>query len=138
MSARALPAAPRAARRRAAFGVLWSTLRAGSAPGAPSLAERAHNAPAMTRDALAGRWTGPGRTRLGLAALGVLYLISPVDVVPEALIPIVGLLDDAVVAAWAAGAALIATEDYARWRAENPAPLDPPAAGPAPGAITRH
>nr|WP_240895061.1 DUF1232 domain-containing protein [Kineococcus siccus] len=72
----------------------------------------------MTRDALAGRYAGPGRTRLGLAVAGLAYLVSPLDVLPEAFLPLVGLVDDAVVAAWVAGSVLVATEDYASWRRE--------------------
>ena len=108
---------PRSTRRRGALRVLWRTARASRQPGTPGLGRRLAATPAMTRDALRGRWRGPGRARLALAALGVLYVVSPVDVVPEAFLPLVGLLDDATVAAWTAGSLLIATEDYAAWRA---------------------
>jgi uncharacterized membrane protein YkvA (DUF1232 family) len=119
-------AAPRPARRRAAVGVLWQTLRSGTRPGTPGVGERLSSLPAMTRDALAGRYAGPGRTRLGLAVAGLVYLVSPLDVLPEAFLPIVGLVDDAVVAAWVAGSVLVATEDYAAWRSgAAPAPEQP-------------
>jgi len=118
--------AVRPARRRAAVGVLWQTLRSGTRPGTPGVGERLSSLPAMTRDALAGRYTGPGRTRLGLAVAGLVYLVSPIDVLPEAFLPLVGLVDDAVVAAWVAGSVLVATEDYAAWRSGAPAPEQPP------------
>lgn len=70
--------------------------------------------PAMTRDALRGRWTGQGRRRLALAALGVAYLVSPVDAVPELYTGFVGLVDDGLVAAFVAASVRAATDDYAR------------------------
>ncbi|NAZ86795.1 DUF1232 domain-containing protein, partial [Kineococcus sp. T90] len=85
----------------------------------------------MVADSAGGRYRGPGRSRLAGAAAGLVYLVSPVDALPEALLPLLGLLDDAVVAAWVAGALLSATEDYAAWRerrasAAHPAhPADP-------------
>jgi len=119
-------AVPLPARRRAAVAVLWQTLRRGTRPGTPGVGERLSSLPAMTRDALAGRYTGPGRTRLGLAVAGLVYLVSPVDLVPELFLPVVGLVDDAVVAAWVAGSVLVATEDYAAWRSSGaPAPEQP-------------
>ncbi|WP_432562165.1 YkvA family protein [Kineococcus sp. SYSU DK003] len=70
--------------------------------------------PTMGRDALAGRWTGPGRRKLAGAVLGAAYLLSPVDAVPELWTPVVGLLDDGLVAAFVAASVRAATEDYAR------------------------
>lgn len=107
-------------RRRASFAVLWSTVRAGTRPGTPGVGARVRALPAMVRDSLTGDYRGTGRSRLAVSAVGLLYLVSPVDVLPEALLPLVGLLDDAVVAAWVAGSLLVATEDYAAWR-EHPA-----------------
>ncbi|WP_337061150.1 YkvA family protein [Kineococcus sp. G2] len=117
-------------RRRAALAVLWRTLRSGTAPGTPGVAERARSLPALVSDTVGGRYRGPGRARLAGAALGLAYLVSPADAVPEAVLPLLGLLDDAAVAAWVAGALLSATEDYADWRSRRSAPLtrrvDPP------------
>ncbi|NAZ78125.1 DUF1232 domain-containing protein [Kineococcus sp. T13] len=71
----------------------------------------------MTRDSVAGGYRGPGRGRLAWSAVGLAYLVSPLDAAPEALLPLLGLLDDGVVAVWVAGSLLAATEDYAAWRA---------------------
>ncbi|WP_432489116.1 YkvA family protein [Kineococcus sp. SYSU DK018] len=108
-----------AGRRRSALAVLWRTARAGTPPGTPGLAERIRSLPAMVADSTGGRYRGAGRTRLAGAAAGLVYLLSPVDLVPEAVLPLAGLLDDAVVAAWVAGSLLTATEDYAAWRARR-------------------
>ena len=104
------------ARRRAAFAVLWRTARSGTRPGTPGVGSRLASLPAMARDSVTGRYTGSGRSRLAVSAAGLLYLLSPVDALPEAFLPLVGLLDDGVVAAWVAGTLLVATEDYAAWR----------------------
>ena len=103
-------------RSRAALAVVWRTAREGTRPGSPGLGARVRALPGLVRDSATGRWAGPGRGRVALAAVGLLYLVSPVDAVPEAFLPLVGLLDDAVVAAWVAGSLLTATEDYLDWR----------------------
>jgi uncharacterized membrane protein YkvA (DUF1232 family) len=74
----------------------------------------------MVREALAGRYAALGRGRLALIALGLAYLISPVDLVPEAVIPLVGLVDDGVVALWLAGAFLAETDNYLLWERSRP------------------
>lgn len=86
--------------RTAALPVLWQTLRAGTRPGTPGVGTRIAQLPAMVADSVRGRYTGSGRSRLAWAALGLAYVVSPVDALPEALLPVVGLLDDGVVAAW--------------------------------------
>jgi len=116
-------------RRRASLAVLWSTVRAGTRPGTPGVGARARVLPALVRDSLTGDYRGTGRSRLAVSAVGLLYLLSPLDVLPEALLPLVGLLDDAVVAAWVAGSLLVATEDYVQWR-------EHPAAGVVTGDVT--
>jgi uncharacterized membrane protein YkvA (DUF1232 family) len=74
----------------------------------------------MVREAVSGRYAALGRGRLALIALGLAYLISPVDLVPEAVIPLVGLVDDGVVALWLAGAFLAETDNYLRWERSQP------------------
>jgi uncharacterized membrane protein YkvA (DUF1232 family) len=104
-------------RRLLAFRALWRALRRGGAPG---LAERARALPRMVGGALAGRYRGLSRARLALVVLGLVYLVSPVDLVPEALLPLIGLADDAVVVAWLAGQLLGETDDFLRWERERP------------------
>ncbi|WP_432546892.1 YkvA family protein [Kineococcus sp. SYSU DK004] len=112
-TARAALGSPRS---RAALAVVWRTAREGTRPGSPGLGARVRALPGLVRDSATGRWAGPGRGRVAVAAVGLLYLVSPVDAVPEAFLPLLGLLDDAVVAAWVAGSLLTATEDYLDWR----------------------
>jgi uncharacterized membrane protein YkvA (DUF1232 family) len=64
---------------------------------------------------LFGRYPHLAKSRVGLAALGLVYLLSPVDLVPEIIVPLIGLGDDALVAAWIAGVLLSETETFLAW-----------------------
>lgn len=107
-------------RRISAFRALWRALAQGRKPGAPGLGERARALPRLVGASLAGRYRGLSRSRLVLFAIGLVYLISPVDLVPELLFNVFGLGDDAVVALWLAGAFLVETDRYLGWE-RNPA-----------------
>lgn len=98
-------------RRKAAFTALFTALRA--ARGGPSLGRRLMALPRLIMASLRGEYDG-GR-RLGLMALATLYIVSPVDLVPEAFLFVVGLVDDAMVVAWLAGAVLSETERFLEW-----------------------
>jgi uncharacterized membrane protein YkvA (DUF1232 family) len=99
----------------AAFAALWRAVSRGRQPGAPGLDERLRALPRMIGDAVSGRYAALGRGRLALLALAVAYLVSPVDVVPEAVVPLLGLADDSVVALWLAGAFLAETDRFLAW-----------------------
>lgn len=94
-------------------------MRAGRRPGAPSLRERVDALPQLVGDTMRGRYPGMGRGRLALFGLGVVYLFSPVDLVPELALALLGLGDDALVALWLAGSFLDETEQYVRWRRDE-------------------
>ena len=99
----------------AAFAALWRAISNGRQPGAPGLGERVQAVPRMVRGALSGRYAALGRGRLALLGLALAYLVSPLDVVPEAFVPLLGLADDGVVALWLGGAFLSETERYLAW-----------------------
>ncbi|HTF55486.1 MAG TPA: YkvA family protein [Pseudonocardia sp.] len=103
-------------RRISAFRALWRAVARGRRPGAPGLGERARALPRMVGASLGGRYRGLSRGRLALFLVGLVYLISPVDVVPELLFNVFGLGDDAVVALWLAGGFLVETERYLGWK----------------------
>jgi uncharacterized membrane protein YkvA (DUF1232 family) len=107
-------------KRLAAFAVLFRAVVRGQRPGAPGLGERLSATPRMVREALAGRYAALGRTRLAMLGLALAYLISPVDFVPEAVVPLLGLADDGVVALWLAGAFLGETDRYLDWERAQP------------------
>jgi uncharacterized membrane protein YkvA (DUF1232 family) len=99
----------------AAFTALWRAIVNGRRPGSPDVGERMRAVPRMIGDALSGRYAALGRARLALLGLALFYLISPVDLVPEAIVPLVGLVDDGVVALWLAGAFLVETDRFLVW-----------------------
>ena len=109
-------------RRLAAFTALWRAIARGQAPGAPGLGDRARVVPRMVRDAASGRYAALGRGRLALLGLALAYLVSPIDLIPEAFVPLLGLADDGVVALWLAGAFLAETDRFLVWeRSREPA-----------------
>ena len=114
--------------RIAAFGLLWRAVVAGNRPGAPGFGDRLRALPRMVGAALSGTYAGLGRGRLGMLALAVAYLISPVDLVPEAVLGLLGLGDDAVVALWLGGALLVETDRYLDWERRQPKIVDAPPA----------
>src|SRR5215207_4451421 len=93
-------------RRTAAFVALWQFFRGQSRPGAPSLATRISAFPRLVSAVMSGRWDGIGRGRLALMGLAVVYILSPVDLIPEGLLLAIGLVDDIMVVSWLAGSAL--------------------------------
>ena len=97
--------------RRAAFASAAAT--AGEGP--TGLMSRITALPRLVRDVLAGRFVEVSRGRLLLMALAVLYVVSPIDLVPEALLTIPGMVDDVAVAGWLVSAVLGATTAYLAW-----------------------
>jgi uncharacterized membrane protein YkvA (DUF1232 family) len=87
-------------------------------PGEPGVGERLRALPRLVMATLRGRYHGTTKGRLGLMALAVAYVISPVDVLPDVL-PLLGLADDAMVVAWLAGALLSETGDYLAWERDD-------------------
>lgn len=103
-------------RHVAAAAAVGRAVRAGTQPGTPGLAERIRVLPAMLIDALAGRFPALSRLRAAALLAGVLYVVSPVDLLPESAMLLVGLTDDVLVAGWVVAAALDAAGEYALWR----------------------
>lgn len=104
-------------------------------PGGPSMGERAGAVPRMVRATFSGEYVGVSKGRLLLMLGAAGYLISPLDLIPEAVLPIVGLADDALVLSWLATRLVEETEAFLEW--EKVVLGTPPAAGAAgaaPGA----
>jgi len=93
-------------------------------PGGPTVGERAGAVPRMVRATFSGQYAGvsKGRLLMMLAAAG--YLVSPLDLIPEAVLPIVGLADDALVLSWLATQLVEETEAFLAW---EKGPLGTPA-----------
>lgn len=98
--------------RRAALGALFSAMRA-QHRGGPSIGQRLAALPRMIWLTLTGRYDG--KSRLLFMGAATAYIVSPIDLIPEAFLFVVGLVDDAVVLAWLAGAVLSETERFLAW-----------------------
>lgn len=102
----------------ARWGVLRSlglALRAATRPGAPGVTERLAAMPRMVRAAMRGDYRGITLGRL-LGMLGaIVYVVSPVDLVPEAVFSVFGLADDAMLVAWLVGALVTDTDAFLAW-----------------------
>lgn len=96
-------------RRRTA----WRALLRSFKPGTPGLARRVGAIPRMVRATMQGRYDG--RSRLTMMLVSAAYIVSPIDFVPEGILLVIGLVDDAAVAAWFAGALLDETERFLEW-----------------------
>ena len=88
--------------RLASVVAVARAVRLAARPGGPSIGERAGSVPRMVRATFSGQYTGvsKGRLLLMLAAAG--YIVSPIDLIPEAVAPVLGLADDALVLSWLA------------------------------------
>jgi uncharacterized membrane protein YkvA (DUF1232 family) len=105
-------------RRTAAFTALVKALTSGSR-GGPSLSKRLAAFPRMIRATMRKEYDGGVRVALMTAA--TLYVVSPIDVVPEAFLLVLGLADDAVMIAWLAGTILSETGRFLEWEARQAA-----------------
>lgn len=110
----------RKSNRAAAGAAAWQTANENVRPGKPSLWERAGALPRMLGARLRGRYTEVPVTRLLLFAVAVLYIVSPIDLVPEIFIPVLGLADDVGVAVWLTRSVLTETERYLTWERHGP------------------
>src|SRR2546430_11650305 len=111
--------------RKAALTALWTALTS-SRRGGPSLGRRLAAIPRMLGASLTGRYDG--KARLAAMTLAGVYIVSPIDFVPEAFLLWFGLIDDAAVAVWLAGAGLSGTDRFlggeARRAPRIPRPLE--------------
>jgi uncharacterized membrane protein YkvA (DUF1232 family) len=103
-------------RRTAAFTALGRALLSG-ARGGPSLGARLAALPRMIRATLRKEYDGG--LRVALMAAATAYVLSPVDVVPEAFLLVLGLADDAVMVAWLAGSILSETGRFLEWERQR-------------------
>jgi uncharacterized membrane protein YkvA (DUF1232 family) len=103
-------------KRTAAFTALARALMSGSR-GGPSIGKRLAALPRMIRATARGEYDGGKRVLLMAAATA--YVVSPIDVIPEGLFLIVGLLDDAAMITWLAGSVLAETERFLEWEKER-------------------
>jgi len=106
----------RTLKRAAAFAALGRALTAGTR-GGPSLGRRLAALPRMIRATMRGDYDGG--LRLALMTAAVAYVASPFDLVPEAMLLMLGIVDDALVVTWLAGSVLAETERFLDWEARR-------------------
>lgn len=105
--------------RPGALAVLYQALRSSRRPGGVSPGRTLAALPRLVLATSTGRYRGTSRAQLALMGAAAAYVLSPVDLVPEVLVPIGGLLDDALVLAWLSGAVLRETEAFLAWEASG-------------------
>jgi uncharacterized membrane protein YkvA (DUF1232 family) len=82
-------------------------------PGTPGVGQRVAAIPRMIRASLRGEYDG--KLRMLLMAAAAVYIVSPLDAIPEAFFLFLGLIDDAFVVTWLTGALLSETERFLEW-----------------------
>ncbi len=107
-----------AARWAGVLGVARA-LRAASRPGGPGLGEQLGAVPRMVGASVQGRYDGLSRGRLAMIVVLLLYIISPIDFLPEGLLLVFGLVDDAAIAAVIAGWLLGEADNYLVWEGRS-------------------
>ena len=103
-------------KRTAAFVALGRALTAG-ARGGPGLGKRLAALPRMIKATATGQYDGG--FRLALMTAATIYVVSPIDFVPEAFLALFGLVDDVVAVTWLAGTVLAETERFLAWEARR-------------------
>ena len=108
-------------RRMTAFAALWQALRGQRGPDAPPLPEQLLALPRLVAASVRGLYPGLDRSRLLLMAGALAYVVSPIDLLPEGMLMLVGLTDDAFVLSWLAGAVLSETQAFLAWEVDRAA-----------------
>ena len=106
----------RTLKRTAAFTALARALMAGR-HGGPSIAQRLAALPRMLKATAKGEYDGG--LRVAAMAAATAYVISPIDLVPEAFLFVFGLADDAIMITWLAGTVLSETERFLEWEKQR-------------------
>jgi hypothetical protein len=107
-------------KRTAAFVALGKALTAG-ARGGPGLGARLGALPRMIKASASGEYDGG--MRLALMTAATIYVVSPLDFVPEMFLAVFGLVDDLVMVTWLAGSVLAETDRFLTWEAKRNATI---------------
>ncbi|MEP7192764.1 MAG: DUF1232 domain-containing protein [Actinomycetota bacterium] len=105
--------------RWGALRSLATAFRTATRPGTASMGTRLIALPRLVWATFRGKYAGTSRGHL-LAILGALvYVVSPIDLVPELVLPLIGLGDDAIVIGWIAASLINETESFLHWERER-------------------
>lgn len=69
----------------------------------------------MCADVIKGRYRPVPWRAIGWMTLAVVYLVSPLDLIPDVLV-LIGVADDAVIVGWLLTRVDAALDDYRRWK----------------------
>jgi uncharacterized membrane protein YkvA (DUF1232 family) len=83
------------------------------------MAQRLSALPRLVKASLKGEYDAGAR--LFLMAAAAIYVVSPLDAVPELVLAFIGLVDDAFVVTWLTGALLAETERFLEWESQRAA-----------------
>ena len=83
-----------------------------SSKGRHPLGQRIKAIVPMLRDTFTGRWPGAPRLRVVGGLAGIVYVLTPVDIIPEVLLGPFGVADDLAMAAVSVAALLSASEQW--------------------------
>jgi uncharacterized membrane protein YkvA (DUF1232 family) len=101
--------------RWGAFLSLVNAFRTATRPGTPGVGARLASLPRLVWATCRGEYQGTSRLRLLLIAGAVVYLISPIDLVPVVLLPLIGVSVDALIISWIAASLINETESFLVW-----------------------
>jgi uncharacterized membrane protein YkvA (DUF1232 family) len=97
----------------------WTALVRAFRPDSAGIGRRIAAVPRMIGATARGEYDG--KSRLAMVLVSAVYIVSPVDLVPEGFLFLLGLVDDAAVAAFLAGALLDETERFLEWERKRDA-----------------
>ena len=95
--------------------MIAQSVRTAVRPGSAGIAERAAAVPRMFAALTRGEYRGTTFGHVAMLAAAVVYVVSPLDFMPEALFSVLGLTDDAIVVTWLVAALVNDTEAYLQW-----------------------
>ena len=105
--------------RWGAFRSLATALRTATRPGTAGVGTRLTSLPRLVKSTLRGEYVGTTRGRMLMLVGALVYVVSPIDLVPELLLPILGLGDDALVISWIAASLINETESFLSWERDR-------------------
>jgi uncharacterized membrane protein YkvA (DUF1232 family) len=105
--------------RWGALRSLATAFRTATRPGTPSVVTRLTSLPRLVWATIRGEYAGTSRRRLLLIVGALLYVVSPIDLVPEMFLPFIGLGDDALVISWIAASLINETESFLHWERDR-------------------
>ncbi|MET9344169.1 YkvA family protein [Nonomuraea sp. NPDC003804] len=92
----------------------WKTYQEVSKPGTPGVLARVRAIPRLIGGVMRGDYEGMGKGKLAMMALGLVYIVSPVDVIPDFLV-LLGVADDFGVFLWLMASMLGESGRYVEW-----------------------